>query len=98
VLRFAAPHRLTRYVVEKGFVAVDGVSLTVVEVDGEVFSVSLVTYTQGATALLDKRSGDAVNVEVDILAKYVERFVGERGQAVEGGGLTAEFLAEHGFV
>lgn len=105
LLRFWAPTSLTRYVVEKGFVAIDGVSLTVVDVEGEEFGVSLVTYTQGATALLDKHPGDPVNVEVDILAKYVERFVGERGAASSeaegsresGGSLTMEFLAEHGF-
>jgi riboflavin synthase len=99
VIRFSAARGLTRYVVEKGFVAVDGVSLTVVEAAGEQFTVSLVTYTQSATALLDKRPGEMVNIEVDILAKYVERFVGERGEAAAGDGdsLTVEFLAEHGF-
>ena len=98
LLRFRAPGSLTRYVVEKGFVAIDGVSLTVVDVAGEEFGVSLVTYTQGATALLDKHPGDAVNVEVDILAKYVERFVGAASEPSEGGSrLTMEFLAEHGF-
>ena len=107
VLRFQAPRELTRYVVEKGFVAVDGISLTVVETAGEEFSVSLVTYTQGATALLDKRPGEPVNVEVDILAKYVERFVGAaagaanpaetKEEAGEPSRLTAAFLAEHGF-
>jgi len=58
-----------------------------------------VTYTQAATTLLDKRPGDQVNVEVDILAKYVERFVGERGSGASDGetSLTMEFLAEHGF-
>jgi riboflavin synthase len=98
LLRFWAPLSLARYVVEKGFIAVDGVSLTVTDVTGEEFGVSLVTYTQGATALLDKRPGESVNVEVDILAKYVERFVGRAsGAPDEEGSLTMEFLAEHGF-
>ncbi len=98
LLRFWAPRSLTRYVVEKGFIAIDGVSLTITDVEGEEFGVSLVTYTQGATALLDKVPGDPVNVEVDILAKYVERFVGAASEASEGaGGITMEFLAEHGF-
>lgn len=98
LLRFWAPRGLTRYVVEKGFIAIDGVSLTVVDVEGEEFGVSLVTYTQAATVLLDKHPGDSVNVEVDILAKYVERFVGARAETSESGGpLTMEFLAEHGF-
>jgi riboflavin synthase len=94
VLRFAVPAEIARYVVEKGFIAVDGISLTVVEAEPEAFTVSLVGYTQTHVALLDKRPGDSVNIEVDILAKYVERFVGARGRAP---GLTPEFLAEHGF-
>lgn len=94
VLRFSAPRGLTRYVVEKGFIAIDGVSLTVVEAEAEGLTVTLVAYTQSATTLVDKRPGEMVNIEVDILAKYVERFVGSaRGE----GSVTAEFLAEHGF-
>ena len=95
VVGFAAPRQLARYVVSKGFVAVDGVSLTVVEAGNERFTVSLVTYTQQHVALLDKRPGDQVNLEVDILAKYVERFVGGR---VEAPGLTREMLAENGYL
>ena len=95
LVRFSVPREISRYVVAKGFIAVDGISLTVVDAEPDGFTVSLVTYTQEHVALLDKRPGDLVNLEVDILAKYVERFVGERGQQV---GLTKEFLAEHGFV
>jgi len=95
VLRFSAPREVARYVVSKGFVAVDGVSLTVVDAEPEGFTVSLVTYTQEHVGLLDKRPGEEVNLEVDILAKYVERFVSGGGRAP---GLTSEFLAEHGFV
>jgi riboflavin synthase len=113
VLDIAAPARIARYVVEKGFVAVDGISLTVVEAAPDGFTVSLVGYTQEHVALVDKHSGDAVNLEVDILAKYVERFVaggpraaggaaegdGEGSDEQQGGqsGLTLEFLSEHGF-
>ena len=94
VVGFAVPQGLARYIVSKGFVAVDGVSLTVVESGRASFSVSLVTYTQQHVALLDKRPGDRVNLEVDILAKYIERFVGGR---VEAPGLTREMLAENGY-
>jgi riboflavin synthase len=81
-----------RYVVEKGFIAVDGVSLTVVEYEATSFKVSLVAYTIESTILGDKRPGDVVNLEVDIIAKYVERLR-------EGGSrITMEFLAEHGFM
>lgn len=93
LLRFEAPQEVMRYVVEKGFIAVDGVSLTVVECDRSHFAVSLVGFTQGATNLLDRGPGDVVNLEVDIIAKYVERLVGEARP-----GVTEEFLAEHGFL
>lgn len=66
------PGGLARYVVEKGSVAVDGVSLTVTAVDGDTFSVALVPHTLAVTALVERRSGDPVNLEVDIMAKYAE--------------------------
>lgn len=77
VVRIAAPPELIRYIVPQGFIAVDGISLTVVGCDSDAaaFWFSLVPYTQTHVALLDKRAGDRVNLEVDILAKYVERFV-----------------------
>jgi riboflavin synthase len=64
---------LVRYVVEKGSIAVDGVSLTVVAINNDEFSVSLIPHTLEATNLGDRREGDRVNIEVDVLAKYVER-------------------------
>jgi riboflavin synthase len=93
LVRFEAPREIMRYVVRKGFIAVDGVSLTVVECDGDRFAVSLVGYTQRATNVADRRPGDVVNLEVDIIAKYVERLSGEGSAKV-----TTEFLAEHGFL
>ncbi len=76
VLRIGLDGQLLRYVAEKGSVAVDGVSLTVTRVDGRSFEVSLVPHTLGATNLGDRRVGDRVNVETDVLAKYVERLLG----------------------
>ena len=76
VATFALHPRLARYVVEKGSVAVDGVSLTAVDVGPDRFSVALVPATLAATTLGATRPGDRVNVEVDIVGKYVERFVG----------------------
>jgi riboflavin synthase len=93
LLRFEAPQDIMRYVVEKGFIAVDGVSLTVVEYDATSFKVSLVAYTIENTILGRRRPGDMVNLEVDIIAKYVERLKGEAGPVI-----TPEFLAEHGFL
>ena len=64
---------ILRYIVEKGFVAVDGTSLTVVNCDSQVFSFTLIPYTQAKTVLGSRIAGDAVNLEVDIVAKYVEK-------------------------
>jgi riboflavin synthase len=93
LLRFEASEEMMRYIVRKGFVAVDGVSLTVVEHDKTSFEVSLVAYTLQNTHLGSKRPGDFVNIEVDIIAKYVERL-----RVGEGSTITEEFLAEHGFL
>src|SRR5262249_3262542 len=68
---------LCRFVAEKGSVAVDGVSLTVVRTDGNRFDVAVIPHTAAVTTLGRRRAGDAVNVEVDILAKYVARLLGE---------------------
>ena len=92
IVRFDAPKEIMRYIVEKGFIAVDGVSLTVVECKPASFSVSLVGITQEATILGGRKAGDVVNLEVDILAKYVEKL--GRGES----GITKDFLAEHGFM
>ncbi len=91
LLRISAPRELRRYLVEKGFVAVEGVSLTVVQREGTSFVVSLVRYTLENTNLGLKRPGDLVNLEVDILAKYLEQLQQKPPE------LSPEFLAEHGF-
>jgi riboflavin synthase len=75
VVRIAAAPDLLRYVVEKGSIAVDGVSLTVAEVDGDGFSVSLIPETLERTTLGQAAPGRVVNLEVDVLAKYVEKLV-----------------------
>ncbi len=89
--RLAAGPEILRYVVEKGFIAVDGVSLTVVAFDRTSFTVSLVGFTLSHTILGSRKIGDQVNLEVDIMAKYVEKL----GKG--GGGVTLDFLSEHGF-
>lgn len=75
---FRIPDELARYVVPKGSVAVDGISLTVVNVEGSRFSVALIPHTLDVTTLGLRAVGDAVNIETDILAKYVERLVRHR--------------------
>jgi riboflavin synthase len=74
----AAPPELLRYVVEKGSIAVDGISLTVAAVDDESFSVSLIPETLARTTLGDARPGDPVNLEVDVMAKYAEKLLAGR--------------------
>jgi riboflavin synthase len=71
------PRDLMRYIVSKGSIAVDGISLTVVDADDKTFSVSIIPHTWEATNLSGKNAGDPVNIETDVLAKYVERLVGE---------------------
>ena len=78
LMRIQAPPPLLRYVVEKGSIAVDGVSLTIVGVEDDGFSVALIPHTQRVTTLGRKRSGGVVNLEADMLAKYVERLLLDR--------------------
>ncbi|MBF8266055.1 MAG: ribE [Dehalococcoidia bacterium] len=91
--RFSAPGEIGRYIVEKGFIAVDGVSLTVVSCDATSFVVSLVGYTRHNTNLGTKNIGAMVNLEADIVAKYIEKLLQPAST-----GVTLDFLAEHGFV
>lgn len=91
--RFDAPPQLMPYIVEKGFIAIDGVSLTVVSKNITSFQVSVVDYTRQHTTLGSRRVGDVVNLEVDIIAKYVEQFSQNRSS-----GITVDFLQEHGFL
>jgi riboflavin synthase len=78
VLTFALPPELARYVVEKGSITVDGVSLTVMAVTADTFSVGLIPTTLKLTVLGAKQAGDPVNLEVDVIAKYVEKMLGDR--------------------
>ncbi len=90
-MSLACPPSICRYVVNKGPIAVDGVSLTVVESQFSSFQVSLVRYTQEHTTLGKKRMGNVLNMEVDIFAKYQERLR-------EGKGISLELLTESGFI
>ncbi len=93
LIRFEAPPEVMCYVVEKGFIAVDGVSLTVAAKDASSFQVSVVDFTRKHTTLGSRRVGDLVNLEVDIIAKYVEQLSQPRRS-----GITVNFLQEHGFL
>src|SRR6056297_3139218 len=93
-VRFACrvPDELARYLARKGSICIDGVSLTVNGVEGSTFSVNIVPHTLEATGFGSYRSGSQVNLEVDIVARYLERLVGEPG------GLTRARLEDYGFV
>ena len=92
LMRFQTKPEVMRYIVPKGFIAVDGTSLTVTTKDANTFGVSIVGYTRQHTILADKKPGDTVNLEVDIIGKYVVEL-----SKTPGAGITAEFLREHGF-
>jgi riboflavin synthase len=92
LIRFEAPADVLYYMVEKGFITIDGISLTVACRDDRSFQVSIVDYSRRHTNLVDRRIGDVVNLEVDIIAKYVARFT-----QVKGPGITLDFLNEQGF-
>ena len=97
-LRIQAPAALARYIAAKGSICMDGVSLTVNRIDGTVFDVNIVPHTSQATTLADYRPGCRVNIEVDMIARYLERLLlGERA-AEDGSILTRAFLTEHGFL
>ena len=93
IIGIEAPPEVRRYMVEKGFIAVDGVSLTIITEDTGSFQVSIVDYTQKHTTLGGQRTGDLVNLEVDIIAKYVEQL-----SQPHSTGITTDFLQEHGFL
>ena len=94
-----APEGVMRYLVAKGSVAVDGISLTVNEVLADAFSLVLIPHTQSIVHLHEKKAGARVNLEADLLGKYVERLLKPREDtAGQKGGIDLELLARHGFV
>lgn len=92
----AAPE-LLRFVVEKGSVTIDGISLTVAEVTGDTFSVSVIPHTANATILSEKIPGSTVNLETDILGKYVEKLLRFAPQTSREPDISREFLLKNGF-
>ena len=88
----SASPSLLRYIVEKGSIGIDGISLTVAQVTGRDFSVSIIPHTQGQTTLSARRVGDTVNLETDCIGKYVEKLLGS-----PDAGITQAFLARCGY-
>ena len=92
-------HRVARYIVPKGSIAVNGISLTVADCSpsGDWFAVAVIPVTYRETTLQHLRPGQAVNLEGDVLGKYVEKFMGGKEQAPARDNVSLEFLAEHGY-
>lgn len=95
-----ASDKLLRYIVEKGSIAIDGISLTVASVDEKSFQVSIIPHTSQHTTLLEKKAGDIVNLECDLIGKYVEKLMQKTKEEPNQSstGLTTGFLAQHGFL
>lgn len=102
LLNIQATSALLRYIVEKGSVAIDGISLTVAAVGDSDFTVSLIPHTREVTNLRAKRAGSRLNIETDIIGKYVEKLMaakdaGQTAAPEAAGGITPAFLARYGF-
>jgi len=95
-VRIGAETAILRYVIQKGSIAIDGISLTIADLDAGGFTVSIIPHTAAETTLLSKRSGDLVNLENDLVGKYVERLILPQSTDSQSK-ITYEFLAEHGF-
>lgn len=93
----SAEDSLLRYIVEKGSIAIDGISLTVAKVTNCTFSVSIIPHTASETTLSMKKTGDIVNLENDIISKYIERLIKTSEPHTRSSNITMEFLAKNGF-
>jgi len=97
--RIEAPVELARYIAHKGSICVDGTSLTVNQVEGRLFAINIVPHTIEETIIDEYRKGTKVNLEVDLVARYLERLVlGDRAADSNATRISADFLAEHGFM
>ncbi|HLR21191.1 MAG TPA: riboflavin synthase [Tissierellaceae bacterium] len=90
--------KILKYMIYKGSITIDGVSLTVAYVDESVFKVSIIPHTKDVTTLLDKEIGDEVNLECDIIGKYIEKFLRAEEQVSVKEGIDLEFLNENGYL
>ena len=94
----AAAPEILRYIIEKGSITIDGISLTVAGVDNECFKVSVIPHTGEETTLLKKKAGDLVNLENDLIGKYVEKLLVKGGEEKKREPITEDYLKIHGFM
>ena len=96
IIKVSAPDAVAHYLIDKGSITVDGVSLTVNSVQEHSFELAIIPFTSGETKLADYQIGQRVNLEADVLGKYVEKLMS--GRASKRSSLTESFLTEHGFI
>ncbi len=96
--RFRVPASLQHYIAPKGSICVDGISLTVNEIDGDLFGVNIIPHTMAVTTLGRAAVGTRVNIEVDLIARYLERLLRRDEAHAAQGGVSRELLARHGFL
>jgi riboflavin synthase len=94
----SAESKTLKYIVEKGSVALDGISLTVAYVDSSSFKVSIIPHTASETTLLSKSIGDKINIECDVVGKYIERFLNFKEDSNPTQTIDLDFLAKHGYL
>lgn len=99
IIRITAERPILKYIIQKGSVTIDGISLTVVEAQADWFSVSVIPHTREVTSLSGKKTGSKVNIETDLIGRYVERFVtfAEAEEPTEKTAITKDFLQKYGF-
>lgn len=97
-LTIEASSDILKYIVQKGSIAIDGVSLTVAYIDDKVFKVSIIPHTKDATTLIKKKIGDIVNLECDMVGKYIEKFLSVKEQSPRKKSIDLNFLSDNGFV
>ncbi len=93
----AAPPDILKYIIRKGSVAIDGVSLTVAYIDEKLFKVSVIPHTRDITTLLKKKTGDPVNLECDMIGKYIEKLLSFK-ETQKSGRISTDFLVQNGFL
>ncbi|MCT4607076.1 MAG: riboflavin synthase [Marinisporobacter sp.] len=93
-----APSSILKYIIQKGSIAIDGISLTVAYVDDEIFKVSIIPHTKDATTLLTKNIGTLVNLECDMIGKYVEKLLAFKENTPAQSNIDMNFLSKHGFI
>ena len=93
IMSFEAPREISKYIIKKGSICINGISLTIAKIEGNVFNISIIPHTFENTNLKDLQNGDYVNLEADMIAKYIEKFT----SSADNSTITESFLMENGF-